>query len=121
MKRFDDQLRELMHASPGEPLLPSAGSTASSWTLRAGGASLDEPDDVFVSPCHRYRACQARTLINPVQGCAGLALRLDEQHHYGIEAFGTEVRGLVHRRGACLLGRTSGAHGPERPRSAESR
>jgi xylan 1,4-beta-xylosidase len=68
-------------------------------TLRARDASLDEPDVVFVGRRHQYRACQARPLIDPAQGCGGLAVRLDEPHRYGIEADGTEVR-MVSRVGS---------------------
>ncbi|MFC9243878.1 hypothetical protein ACFT7S_07455 [Streptomyces sp. NPDC057136] len=92
-----------------------------SLTLRARGASLDEPDVVLVGLRHQYRACRARPLIDPAQGCGGLAVRLDEEHRYEIEADGTEARGLARRLGARRLGHTAGAPGPDCSRRAESR
>jgi beta-xylosidase len=63
-----------------------------SLTLRARGASLDEPDAVFIGRRQLHHACRARASIDPAQGRGGLAVRLDEQHHYEIEADGGEVR-----------------------------
>lgn len=42
-----------------------------SLTLRARGTSLDEPDVVFVGRRYQYRACRARTLIDPRRDAAG--------------------------------------------------
>ncbi|MGQ4382558.1 glycoside hydrolase family 43 protein [Streptomyces sp. SAS_270] len=70
-----------------------------SLTLRARGTSLDEPDAVFIGRRQQHHACQARASVDPAQGCGGLAVRLDEQHHYDIEADGTEVR-VVSRVGS---------------------
>ncbi|MFJ9722000.1 glycoside hydrolase family 43 protein [Streptomyces sp. NPDC101209] len=65
----------------------------SGWlTLHARGGSLDEPDVVFVGRRQQHPACEARTLIDAARGRGGLAVRLDEEHHYEIEASGTEVR-----------------------------
>ncbi|MER7581169.1 glycoside hydrolase family 43 protein [Kitasatospora sp. NPDC097691] len=65
----------------------------SGWlTLRAAGASLDENDAVFVGRRQQHLACRARTLIDPAAGRGGLAVRLDEEHHYEIEAADGEVR-----------------------------
>ncbi|MFB0614796.1 glycoside hydrolase family 43 protein [Streptomyces sp. AGS-58] len=61
-------------------------------TLRARGGSLDEADVIFTGRRQQHLACRARTLIDPSQGCGGLAVRLDERHHYAVEADGTEVR-----------------------------
>ncbi|MFE2407221.1 glycoside hydrolase family 43 protein [Kitasatospora sp. NPDC059408] len=59
----------------------------SGWlTLRAAGASLDENDAVFVGRRQQHLVCRARTLIDPADGRGGLAVRLDEEHHYEIEA-----------------------------------
>ncbi|WP_405813891.1 glycoside hydrolase family 43 protein [Streptomyces sp. NBC_01390] len=63
-------------------------------TLHARGDSLDEPDVVFVGRRQQHLACQARTLIDPAEGRGGLAVRLDEEHHYEIEASEGEVRVL---------------------------
>ncbi|MFI6005191.1 hypothetical protein ACIA98_33110 [Streptomyces sp. NPDC051366] len=64
-------------------------------TLRARGSSLDEPGVVFTGRCQQHLACRARTLTDPSEGRGGLAVRLDEHHHYAIEASGTEVRVLA--------------------------
>ncbi|MDX3452178.1 glycoside hydrolase family 43 protein [Streptomyces sp. ME02-8801-2C] len=67
----------------------------SGWlTLRARGGSLDEPDVVFVGRRQQHLACEARTRIDPAEGRGGLAVRLDEEHHYEIEASEGEVRVL---------------------------
>lgn len=55
-------------------------------TLRARGASLDEPDVVFVGRRQQHRSCRIRTLIDAEQGVGGLAVRLDEDHHYEVES-----------------------------------
>ncbi|MCD9873390.1 glycoside hydrolase family 43 protein [Streptomyces guryensis] len=65
----------------------------SGWlTLRARGASLDEPDVIFVGRRQQHLTCGARTRIDPAEGRGGLAVRLDEEHHYEIEASEGEVR-----------------------------
>lgn len=61
-------------------------------TLRARGGSLDEPDVVFAGRRQQDLRCRARTLIDASQGRGGLAVRLDERHHYEIEASATDVR-----------------------------
>ncbi|GAA2302472.1 glycoside hydrolase family 43 protein [Streptomyces kunmingensis] len=61
-------------------------------TLLAAGASLDEPDAVFAGRRQEHLSCRVRTSVDPAQGCGGLAVRLDEQHHYEIEADAAEVR-----------------------------
>jgi beta-xylosidase len=61
-------------------------------TLRARGSSLDEPDVVFTGRRQQHLACRARTLVDPSEGRGGLAVRLDERHHYAIEVSGTDVR-----------------------------
>jgi beta-xylosidase len=58
-----------------------------SWlTLRARGASLDEPDVVLLGRRQQHLAFRARTLIDTAEGSGGLAVRLDEFHHYSIES-----------------------------------
>ncbi|MFI6033289.1 glycoside hydrolase family 43 protein [Streptomyces sp. NPDC051315] len=61
-------------------------------TLRARGGSLDETDVTFVGRRQQHLSCRVRALIDPAQGRGGLAVRLDEQHHYAIEAASGEVR-----------------------------
>lgn len=68
----------------------------SGWlTLRARGDSLDEPDAVFVGRRQQHLACEARTRVDAEQGRGGLAVRLDEEHHYEIEASAGQVRVLA--------------------------
>jgi beta-xylosidase len=55
-------------------------------TLRARDQSLDDLDVNFVGRRQQHHACRVRTLIDPAEGRGGLAVRLDEQHHYEIEA-----------------------------------
>jgi beta-xylosidase len=65
----------------------------SGWlTLRARGGSLDELDVVFVGRRQQHPACRARTVIDAAEGRGGLAVRLDEEHHYEIEAAAGQVR-----------------------------
>ncbi|GAA2237062.1 glycoside hydrolase family 43 protein [Streptomyces nogalater] len=61
-------------------------------SLRARGASLDDTDVTFVGRRQQHLSCRARTLVDPAEGSGGLAVRLDERHHYGIEATAGEVR-----------------------------
>ncbi len=68
----------------------------SGWlTLHARGSSLDDPAVVFVGRRQQHRSCLARTLIDPADGSGGLAVRLDEEHHYEIEVASGEVRVLA--------------------------
>jgi xylan 1,4-beta-xylosidase len=81
----------------------------SGWlTLRARGGSLDEPDVVFIGRRQQHSACRARTVIDAAEGRGGLAVRLDEEHHYEIEAAAGEVR-VIARIGPL---RTVVASGP---------
>ncbi|MER6630183.1 glycoside hydrolase family 43 protein [Streptomyces sp. NPDC000987] len=64
-------------------------------TLRARGGGLDDPDVVFVGRRQQHLTCRVRTRIDPAQGRGGLAVRLDEEHHYEIEASEGEVRVLA--------------------------
>ena len=65
----------------------------SGWlTLHARGGSLDESDVVFVGRRQQHPACRARTVIDAAEGRGGLAVRLDEEHHYEIEAAAGEGR-----------------------------
>ncbi|MEU8023517.1 glycoside hydrolase family 43 protein [Micromonospora haikouensis] len=70
-------------------------------TLRARGASLDEPDVTFVGRRQQHLSCRVRTLVDATGGRGGLAVRLDERHHYEIEAGDGEVRVLA-RIGSVL-------------------
>ncbi len=61
-------------------------------SLRARGTSLDAPDVTFVGRRQQHLSCRARTLLDPAEGSGGLAVRLDERHHYDIEVVAGEVR-----------------------------
>ncbi len=64
-------------------------------TLRAGGSSLDASDVTFLGRRQQHLSCRVRALIDPAEGRGGLAVRLDERHHYDIEAASGEVRVLA--------------------------
>ncbi|MFE6197826.1 glycoside hydrolase family 43 protein [Streptomyces sp. NPDC057838] len=74
----------------------TTGERAGWLTLRARGASLDDPEAVFVGRRQQHPSCRARVLADPGEGRGGLAVRLDEEHHYEIEVAPDEVR--VHAR-----------------------
>ncbi|HEU5271979.1 MAG TPA: family 43 glycosylhydrolase, partial [Jatrophihabitans sp.] len=68
----------------------------SGWlTLRAGGGSLDDLDVTFVGRRQQHRSCRVRALIDPAEGRGGLVVRLDEEHHYEVEAAAGSVRVLA--------------------------
>jgi beta-xylosidase len=60
-------------------------------TLRARGDGLDRRDVAFLGRRQQHLSCDARTLVDPAGGAGGLAVRLDEEHHYAIEAGGGRV------------------------------
>ncbi|MFF2373458.1 glycoside hydrolase family 43 protein [Streptomyces xiamenensis] len=68
-------------------------------TLRARGASLDDQAVTFAGRRQQDRSCRARTLIDPGVGRGGLAVRLDERHHYAVEAAGSGTVRVVARIG----------------------
>jgi xylan 1,4-beta-xylosidase len=61
---------------------PSLGDRPGWLALRAGGES---PDDAFLGRRQQHHACRVRALLDPGEGCGGLAVRLDENHHYRVE------------------------------------
>ncbi|MEN3613546.1 glycoside hydrolase family 43 protein [Plantactinospora sp. ZYX-F-223] len=60
-------------------------------TLRARGGSLDEPTVTFVGRRQEQHDVRVRALVDPGIGRGGLAVRLDEAHHYAVELGGGEV------------------------------
>ncbi|MEV0221345.1 glycoside hydrolase family 43 protein [Streptomyces sp. NPDC050704] len=61
-------------------------------TLHARGRSLDDTDVTFVGRRQQHPSCRVRAVADVTEGDGGLAVRLDEQHHYDIEASSGEVR-----------------------------
>ncbi|MGW4780141.1 glycoside hydrolase family 43 protein [Streptomyces filamentosus] len=55
-------------------------------TLRARGGSLDDLDAVLLGRRQQHHSFRARTLLDPAEGSGGLAVRLDDRHHYAVEA-----------------------------------
>ncbi|ROT29632.1 glycoside hydrolase family 43 protein [Micromonospora sp. HM5-17] len=60
-------------------------------TLRARGASLDDPTVTFAGRRQDQHDLRVRALVDAAQGRGGLAVRLDEQHHYAVELGDGEV------------------------------
>ncbi|MGW0706956.1 glycoside hydrolase family 43 protein [Streptomyces sp. NPDC002643] len=61
-------------------------------TLRACGGSLDDADVTFAGRRQQHLSCRVRALVDVAEGSGGLAVRLDERHHYDIEAGSGAVR-----------------------------
>ena len=55
-------------------------------TLHARSGSLDDLDATFVGRRQEHLSCRARALVDATDGRGGLAVRLDDRHHYEIEA-----------------------------------
>ena len=66
-------------------------------TLHARGASLDDPRVTFVGRRPRHPSWRARALAlaDADAGRGGLAVRLDERHHYAVEVTGGQVSVLA--------------------------
>jgi xylan 1,4-beta-xylosidase len=64
-------------------------------TLHARGGSLDDPAVTFTGRRQQHLACRVRALADPAAGRGGLAIRLDEPHHYEVEAGQGEIRALA--------------------------
>ncbi|MEU6356595.1 glycoside hydrolase family 43 protein [Streptomyces sp. NPDC047072] len=60
-------------------------------TLRARGASPDATDVTFVGRRQQHPSCRVRASIEVGEGRGGLTVRLDEGHHYDIEATSEEL------------------------------
>ncbi|MEU6504839.1 glycoside hydrolase family 43 protein [Streptomyces sp. NPDC046942] len=82
-------------------------------TLRARGASMDEKDVVFVGRRQQHLTCRSRALLDPAEGAGGLAVRLDERHHYEVEVADGEVRAVARIGGLrSVLGSRPAPDGP---------
>jgi beta-xylosidase len=64
-------------------------------TLHARGRSIDDHDVTFVGRRQQHLSCRIRALADHAGGRGGLAVRLDERHHYEIEAGDGAVRVLA--------------------------
>ncbi|MBD9736352.1 glycoside hydrolase family 43 protein, partial [Streptomyces sp. H28] len=60
--------------------------------LHATGPTLDSPGYTFVGRRQQHHDCRVTALIDPGTGRGGLCVRLDEAHHYEIEAGDGEIR-----------------------------
>src|SRR5690606_17816012 len=58
----------------------------------ATGPTLDSPGHTFVGRRQQHHDCRVTALLDPGTGRGGLCVRLDEAHHYEIEAGDGEVR-----------------------------
>jgi xylan 1,4-beta-xylosidase len=63
----------------------STAETPGWLTLHARGASLDDPDVTFAGRRQQYPSWRARAAADAGAGRGGLAVRLDERHHYEVE------------------------------------
>lgn len=54
-------------------------------TLPATAGTLDDPDAAFVGRRQQQPASTARALVDASGGRGGIAVRLDEEHHYEVE------------------------------------
>jgi xylan 1,4-beta-xylosidase len=64
-------------------------------TLRARGRSLDDPEVTLAGRRQQHLSVRTRTLADPREGRGGLAIRLDERHHYEVEAADGEIRAIA--------------------------
>jgi xylan 1,4-beta-xylosidase len=55
-------------------------------TLHDTGHGMDDPLPAFIGRRQQHHRCRVRALVDPGDGRGGLAVRLDERHHYEIEA-----------------------------------
>ncbi|MEQ8146651.1 glycoside hydrolase family 43 protein [Streptomyces sp. OP7] len=60
--------------------------------LNATGPTLDSPGHTFVGRRQQHHDCRVTALLDPGTGRGGLCVRLDEAHHYELEAGDGEVR-----------------------------
>jgi hypothetical protein len=60
-------------------------------TLTATGPTLDRPGYTFVGHRQQHHECRAAALLDPGSGRGGLSVRMDEAHHYDLEAGDGEV------------------------------
>lgn len=61
-------------------------------TLTGTGQRLDEPLVTFIGVRQRHFRCTVRAEVDASVGVGGLVLRIDERHHYALEASAGRVR-----------------------------
>jgi beta-xylosidase len=61
-------------------------------TLHARNGSIDSTEPAFVGRRQQHLGFTVRAAVDAADGRGGLAIRMDEQHYYAIEAGGGEVR-----------------------------
>lgn len=68
------------------PAASCSTTEAPGWlTLHARGASLDDKDVTFAGRRQQHPSCRVRALTDAGAGRGGLAVRMDERHHYAVE------------------------------------
>lgn len=60
-------------------------------TVRSRADSLDHPAVAFVGRRPAHLSWAVRTRLDAADGCGGLAVRMDERHHYSVEVAGGQV------------------------------
>ncbi|SCE00128.1 Beta-xylosidase [Streptomyces sp. BpilaLS-43] len=79
-----------------DPAAVRLGERPGHLVLHARAAGLDTPGAVFVGRRQRDPDCTARTRVTvDADGRGGLAVRLDEAHHYEVETGGGTVRAVA--------------------------
>ncbi|GHH29381.1 glycoside hydrolase family 43 protein [Lentzea cavernae] len=94
-ERDDFDLDELAPCWISPRTRPTTGERPGWLTLHARGSGMDDPAVAFVGRRQQHLSCVVRTLMDPADGSGGLAVRLDEDHHYEIEVASGEVRVLA--------------------------
>ncbi|MEV4754997.1 glycoside hydrolase family 43 protein [Micromonospora sp. NPDC049559] len=82
-------------------------------TLHARGRGLDDPAVTLVARRQEHHDARVRALVDAARGRGGLAVRLDEQHHYSVELVPGEVR--VRARIGPLAQRVAARRVPDGP------
>jgi len=60
--------------------------------IHGDGSTMDDPRPHFVARRQQHEAARFSARVDPGDGLAGLSLRIDESHHYDIEAGGGIAR-----------------------------
>ena len=60
--------------------------------IHGDGSTMDDPRPHFVARRQQHEAARLSARVDPGDGLAGLSLRIDESHHYDIEAGGGIAR-----------------------------